>query len=144
MTTRSRRATPRRRSGLLRLHGLSGEGRYEDAAAGVLKLFAPAAARHPEGFGHLLQALDFHLTGSRELALVAPAGDAGAIDPFLDLLRSGYGPRIVLAGGEEGATEPPLMRDRPALDGGPAAYLCERFACQAPVGSPDELAGLLG
>ena len=51
---------------------------------------------------------------------------------------------MVTAAGEEGATEPALLAERPALDGGPAAYVCERFACQAPVGTPEELAALLG
>jgi uncharacterized protein YyaL (SSP411 family) len=26
-----------------------------------------------------------------------------------------------------------LLADRPAVDGMPAAYVCERFTCQAPV-----------
>jgi hypothetical protein len=129
--------------GLLRLHGLSGDGRYEEAAAGILKLFAPTSSRHPDGFGHLLQAIDFHLSGSRELALIAPGGDGDAIRPFLEVARNEHRPRLVLAGGEAEATEPPLLRERPALNGGPAAYVCEHFACQAPVGTPDELAALL-
>ena len=129
--------------GLLRLHGLSGDGNYEEAAAGVLKLFAPAASRHPDGFGHLLQALDFYLSGSRELALVTPAGDDAALDPFLELVRSEYRPRLVLAGGEQGESGPPLLQQRRASEGGPAAYLCERFASQAPVGTTEELESLL-
>ena len=131
--------------GLLRLHALTGEARYEEAAIGALRLFAPAAARHPDGFGHLLQALDFHLSGSRELALVAPAGQAapGALAPMLDVVRSSFRPRLALAAGPEGAEAPPLLRDRPAARGRPAAYLCERFTCKAPVSDPAELADLL-
>ena len=36
------------------------------------------------------------------------------------------------------------MAGRTALDGRAAAYVCERFACQRPVGDPGELAALLG
>src|SRR5436309_58139 len=43
--------------GLLRLAALSGEHGYEQWAVGVLRLFYSGAIRHPEGFGHLLQAL---------------------------------------------------------------------------------------
>jgi uncharacterized protein YyaL (SSP411 family) len=49
----------------------------------------------------------------------------------------------VIAAGEAGESEPPLLADRPGLEGGAAAYLCERFTCQAPVGTPEELAELL-
>jgi uncharacterized protein YyaL (SSP411 family) len=47
--------------GLLRLALLSGEGKYERHGLGVLRLLFPLAARHPQAFGHLLQAADFYL-----------------------------------------------------------------------------------
>ena len=56
--------------GLLRLAALTGEARYEDAALGVLALFGDLLRRSPLAFGHLLQALDFHLAPVREVALV--------------------------------------------------------------------------
>ena len=37
---------------------------------GVLRLLHALAAEHPQAFGHLLQALDFHLSPVREVALV--------------------------------------------------------------------------
>jgi uncharacterized protein YyaL (SSP411 family) len=54
----------------------------------------------------------------------------------------------VLAGGPapgpEGEPPPvPLLVGRDLVDGHPAAYVCEHFACQAPVGEPEALAGLL-
>ena len=56
--------------GLLRLAALTGEARYEEAGLGVLRLFADLLQRSPLAFGHLLQALDFHLSPVREVALV--------------------------------------------------------------------------
>jgi uncharacterized protein YyaL (SSP411 family) len=35
------------------------------------------------------------------------------------------------------------LADRPALDGGAAAYVCERFTCKLPVGKPADLAAQL-
>jgi len=37
----------------------------------------------------------------------------------------------------------PLTRARSVRDGKAAAYVCERFACQAPVTDPEALAALL-
>ncbi|MDQ3722839.1 MAG: thioredoxin domain-containing protein, partial [Actinomycetota bacterium] len=56
--------------GLLRLAALTGEARYEGAALGVLRLFGDLLRHSPLAFGHLLQALDFHLAAVREVALV--------------------------------------------------------------------------
>jgi uncharacterized protein YyaL (SSP411 family) len=133
--------------GLLRIAALTGEARYEERAVGVLRLFSVAAERHPDAFGHLLQALDFHLAPTREVALIAPAngGVPGAgLDELAGVVRSAHRPHVVLAGGPEGSERPELLRERPAVEGRPAAYVCERFACQAPVTVPEELDSALG
>jgi uncharacterized protein YyaL (SSP411 family) len=133
--------------GLLRLAALTGETGYEDRAAGGMRLFAPAATRHPDAFGHLLQAIDFHLSSTHEIALVAPANGTRARDPLEELarvVRSTHRPHVVLAGGSEGTDRPELLRSRPAVEGKPAAYVCEHFACKAPVTEPSDLAAALG
>ena len=56
--------------GLLRLAALTGEHEYERRAVSVLRLLHPIAPKHPQAFGHLLQALDFHLAPVKEVALV--------------------------------------------------------------------------
>jgi uncharacterized protein YyaL (SSP411 family) len=124
--------------GLLRLAALTGERDYERQAEAVFALFAKPATQHPESFAHLLRALDFHLSPTREVALVGD--DPGELAAAV---RSAFRPHLVLAGGPEGSTEPPLLRDRPSVDGQPTAYICEHFACQAPVSTPKELLGLL-
>ncbi len=128
--------------GLLRLAALTGESAYEERAVGTIRLFAPAAAQHPDAFGHLLRAIDFHLSPVREVALVAP-GNGGATSAGLDelarVVRSAHRPHVVLAGGPEGSERPELLRQRPAVEGRPAAYVCEHFTCQAPVTEPQDL-----
>jgi uncharacterized protein len=124
--------------GLLRLAALTGERRYEEQAEGVFRLFAKSAARHPEAFAHLLRALDFHLSPTKEVALTG--------DDLTDLaavVRSQLRPHLVLAGGPEGAATPPLLQERTTVDGEPAAYVCEHFSCQQPVTEPEALADLL-
>jgi uncharacterized protein len=132
--------------GLLRLAALTGEGSYEEWATGVLRLFGKAAPRQPEAFAHLLRALDFHTSPTSEVALVAPPAPGDSGEPLSELaaiVRSRFRPHLVLAGGPEGADVPPLMRDRTAVEGKPAAYVCEHFSCRTPVTSPEDLAALL-
>jgi uncharacterized protein len=120
--------------GLLWLAGLSGEQRYADQATGVLRLFAGAAVRHPDAFGHLLQALDFRLSPTRELALCGTS-----LDELAAVARERFRPHLVMAGGPEGSEIPELMRGRTEVTGRPAAYLCENFSCRMPVTEPDDL-----
>jgi uncharacterized protein YyaL (SSP411 family) len=110
-----------------------------------VRLFAPAAARHPDAFGHLLQAIDFHLSPVREVALVAPSngGGSAALDDLAGVVRSAHRPHIVLAGGPEGSERPELLRERTSVEGHPAAYVCEHFTCKQPVTDPAALADLL-
>ncbi len=122
--------------GLLRLAALTGESSYEERAVGVLRLLHPLAARHPHAFSHLLQALDFQLGDVREVALAGE--DTAALERTV---RGAFRPRVVLAGGGPGAV--PLLEGRAPVDGRPAAYVCEGFACQAPVTEPAELEALL-
>ncbi|MEK6326805.1 MAG: thioredoxin domain-containing protein [Actinomycetota bacterium] len=139
--------------GLLRLAALTGEHEYERHAVGVFRLLHGAAARHPHGLAHLLRAMDFHFASVKEVALVAPAAGAtpdapdGAVEAVAELaavVRSAFRPCVVLAGGTEGTQRPELMRERSAVNGQPAAYVCENFACRRPVTEPEELAAALG
>jgi uncharacterized protein YyaL (SSP411 family) len=123
--------------GLLRLAALTGEQSYEQAALGHLRLLHELAPRHPQAFAHLLGAIDFYTAPTREVALVGE--DRGALER---VVRARFRPHIVIAGGEPDGV--PLLEGRTPVDGRAAAYVCEHFACRAPVTEPDELAALLG
>ncbi len=124
--------------GLLRLAALTGERDYGRQAEGVFALFAKPATQHPESFAHLLRALDFHLSPTKEVALI---GDD--VSELASAVRSTLRPHLVLAGGPEGSEQPPLLSQRTLVDAHPAAYVCEHFSCQQPVTSPSMLASLL-
>jgi len=126
--------------GLLRLAALTGELLYEREAVGALRLLHEVAGRHPIAFGHLLQAIDFYLAPVKEVALV---GDDVA--PLARVVRGAFRPHMVVAGSAEnpGTEEVPLLAGRAPVDGLAAAYVCEHFACQRPVTTPEELEALL-
>ena len=127
--------------GLLRLAALTGEHEYERQAVGALRLGHEVAVRHPQAFGHLLQAIDFHTAPVREVALVGE--DLGGLER---VVRSAHRPHLVLAGAREPQRHGgvPLLEGRTPVDGRAAAYVCEDFVCQRPVTEPEELRALLG
>jgi uncharacterized protein len=120
--------------GLLRLALVTGEAAYEERALGVLRVLAPIVGRHPHGFGHALQAFDFHLSRVDEVALV---GSGAEFDDLARVMRRGYRPHVVLAGGPSDGV--PLLEGREPVDGQAAAYVCQGFVCQAPVTSTEDL-----
>jgi uncharacterized protein YyaL (SSP411 family) len=118
---------------LLRLARIWGDDGLERQGAGVLRLVRDAIARVPSAFGWALCALDLHLSPPRELAI------AGAADsPIARAALRGFDPNAVAAFGP--ADDVPLLAGKTPVDGAPAVYACERFACRAPVTDPAELA----
>jgi uncharacterized protein YyaL (SSP411 family) len=117
---------------LLRLGRIYGDDELERRAAGVLRLVRNGLARVPTGFGHALNALDLYLSPARELAIVG----ADAREPAREAL-SRWEPNTVVAwsrGAEdERAQAVPLLAGKDTVDGQPALYVCENFACRAPV-----------
>jgi hypothetical protein len=118
---------------LLRLARIWGDDELEREAVGALRLVRDLLPRAPTAFGWALCALDLHLSPPRELAIVGGLGS----DVARAALR-GFDPNAVVAFGR--ADDVPLLEGKTLVDGRPAVYVCERFACQAPVTDPTELA----
>jgi uncharacterized protein len=118
---------------LLRLARIWGDDELERRAAGVLRLVRDGLARAPGAFGHALCALDLYLSPPRELAIAGSPEDAVAKAALAQ-----FEPNAVVAFGPSG--EVPLLAGKDYVDGRAAVYVCERFACQAPITKPSELA----
>jgi uncharacterized protein YyaL (SSP411 family) len=119
---------------LLRLSRLWGEQELERQAVGVFRFVAPLLSRAPSAFGHALNALDLHFSPPREIAIVGPPGS--------EVARAALGsfdPNAVVAFGP--SDEVPLLAGKDLVDGRPAVYVCEGFACQAPVTEARALGG---
>jgi uncharacterized protein YyaL (SSP411 family) len=114
---------------LARLARIWGDDELEQRAASALQLVAGPITRVPSAFGWALVGLDLHLSPPRELAIVGPPGTEIARAALAD-----WDPRAVVAFGP--AEEVPLLAGKGLVDGRPAVYVCERFACRAPVTDP--------
>jgi uncharacterized protein YyaL (SSP411 family) len=67
--------------GLLRLAQLTGEQRYERSGSSVIELLHAIAAKHPTSFGHMLQAMHWHVAPMRPIACVLPVRPGGGQSP---------------------------------------------------------------
>jgi uncharacterized protein YyaL (SSP411 family) len=117
---------------LLRLGRIWGDEELDRLGAGVLQLVTSAMTRVPTAFGWALCALDLYLSPPRELAVVGPVRSEvarAALRPFQ--------PNTVVAVGP--SPDVPLLEGKTLVGGKPAVYVCERFACRAPVVDPAEL-----
>ncbi len=125
---------------LLKLASLTARGQYYDLAKSGLARVADAVMRFPTAFGRWLNAADYALENTRQIAIVYPNGLQSA-QPLLDVVHAAYRPNIIVAA----ASEPPppgapaLLAERPLLDGQPTAYVCEHFVCKLPVNTPEAL-----
>jgi uncharacterized protein YyaL (SSP411 family) len=122
---------------LLRLGRIYGDAEMENRALGVFRLARPLLERAPTAVGHLLCALQLHFSPPREVAVV------GASEELRKAALEGFQPSTVFAFASEPTDAVPLLAAKGLVGGRPAAYVCERFACQAPVTSPDELRAAL-
>jgi uncharacterized protein YyaL (SSP411 family) len=111
---------------LLRLARIWGDDELERRAVGVLRLVRDVIPRAPTAFGWALCALDLHLSPPRELAIAG-----GPRTPVARAALRGLEPNAVVAFGP--ADDVPLLAGKALVDGQPAVYVCERFACRAPV-----------
>ncbi len=118
---------------LLKLARIYGDDELERRAVGVFRLVHQALARVPAAFGHALTALDLHFSPPKEIAIVGPVDSPvarAALEPFQ--------PSTVVAVGP--SEDVPLLAGKDLVEGRPAVYVCERFACQAPFTDPAEVA----
>jgi uncharacterized protein YyaL (SSP411 family) len=130
---------------LLRLVKLSGRADLWQKAERTLKLYAELMAEHPAAAGQMLIALDFYLGPVRELALVGEPGSED-LKRVLRAIHGKFRPNKVVAFAAAGAAPPavlPLLAGKEAVGGKVTLYVCEDFACRAPlVGAEAAEAGL--
>ena len=116
----------------IRIGRLWGDAALEQQGADALRVLVPALRQAPRAFSWALCAVALELGPPRELAIVAA--------PSSELARAAlapFAPDTVAAFGPDESV--PLLAGKTPVDGLPAVYVCERFACQIPVTDPNLL-----
>ncbi len=128
---------------LLRLSTITGRLEFRDEAARVLIMMKDAMARQPTGFGRMLGVLDGFLAPSREVVIVGPPEDERT-RRLQRVLQIRYMPHTISAHlWPEGGSDLPILAGRTQVDRRPTAYVCQNYACNLPVVTPEELSAQL-
>jgi uncharacterized protein YyaL (SSP411 family) len=118
----------------LKMAALTDRVDFRQKAEEMLGQIAEQALRYPTGFARWLTAADFALGVVKQIAIVGDPVMEEA-QHLLGILREGFHPLRVVAASPLPlpVKAPPLIYDRPQIDGKPTAYVCEGFVCKLPV-----------
>jgi uncharacterized protein YyaL (SSP411 family) len=131
-------------SNLVRLGRALGKTEWEERADQTLQAYAASVEQYPAGFTQFLAALDFMIGPSREIVIAGdPSGeDTGAMLRAVQRLFLPNKVLVLCSDGEEGRrlkALAPYTEGMGPVDGQPAAYVCERYACKRPLTDPEDL-----
>jgi hypothetical protein len=135
-------------SNLLRLSQIRRDDAMRERAEKTIAAFGATLSQMPSAMPQMLVALDTSLSKPRQIVIAGQRGDEATRALVQEVHRHFVPNRIIiLADGGEArqfleSTLPELAGMRP-VDGKPTAYVCENFACQAPVNEPAALRELL-
>jgi uncharacterized protein YyaL (SSP411 family) len=128
---------------LLRMHALSGEGRYGDIAERALRAYHQAMAKNPFGYGYLWCGYAVAVRGVATLVVTGKPGDP--ISAALErTARKCFRSNLFIL--RWSGVQPVAKGLASLLEGkgdSAAAYLCHAGSCSAPVRTPEALRLLL-
>ena len=123
---------------LIRLGKLCGRADYLAAAQDTLEAATQLMNQSPTAAGQLLIALDMQLGPFSEIVLVGDPNSPETAEVLSDL-RGRYVSNRVIACRAQGNNPDgsihvdPIFVGKQSLDPAPTVYVCEKFACAAPV-----------
>lgn len=124
---------------LVRLGKLTGRGDYISAAEGILRSNAILMEQSPTAAGQMLLALDTYLGPTPEIVILGNIDQAVTAETLADLRRRYLPRKVVACRGTSQTAErkspalAALFEGRSPQPPGPTVFVCENFACQAPV-----------
>ena len=126
---------------LARMYALTADGRYADLIEAMRTAFSAYLSKAPTMLGLFVSVEDW-LTDHRSVALVGPADNEELAQMRRDLWSGEPRPMVVMQR-TSGETSVPQLADKFQQGGRPTAYVCQAFACFAPVHSTEDLRRVL-
>ncbi|MGH8775244.1 MAG: thioredoxin domain-containing protein, partial [Jiangellaceae bacterium] len=123
----------------------TGSAPHREAAERALAVYDVLGAQAPRFAGWGLAVAEALSAGPAEVAVVGAADDVRTQALRRAAVRSTAPGAAVVAGdpADPVSSTIPLLRDRPLIDGQPAAYVCRHFVCDAPTTDPARLTAQL-
>ena len=126
---------------LARMYALTSDGRYADLIEAMRTTFSAFLSKAPTMLGLFVSVEDW-LSDHRSVALVGPSHDPELERMRLELWSGAPRPMLLMRGSGQDSDVPQLA-DKLLQQGRPTAYVCQGFACSAPVHSADDLRRIL-
>jgi len=136
---------------LLKLSRLTGNPDLEQMAWEGMQFFARAFRSIPNGFTHMLSALNYALDSSLEIVIVGKQ-DATDTKEMLRTIQQFYLPdKVVLFRSQADSVDGPssilhvvpMLEAYKSVNGMATAYVCKNFQCEHPVTNPSDLSAYL-
>ncbi|HIZ98434.1 MAG TPA: thioredoxin domain-containing protein [Candidatus Janibacter merdipullorum] len=113
---------------LLTHSALTGSTEQRSLAEEAVAAQSRIITHDPRFAGWALAVAEAMLAGPLQVAIVGE----GEVGPLRRVAEASPSPGLVIVSGEPDTPGEPLLADRPLVDGGPAAYVCRGFVCDAP------------
>ena len=132
----------------MRLGRMTGNVSLEERAEMLTRAFSTQIQAQPIAYTQMLVALDFMVGPSREI-VIAGDPDHAVTRAMIEVVHGKFLPNKVVVFRQEGAQSErlfavsPFLKDMVAPGQTPAVYVCEDYACQAPIKDAKELASVL-
>ncbi|MGM0383616.1 MAG: thioredoxin domain-containing protein [Thermodesulfobacteriota bacterium] len=132
----------------LRLSRMTGDIKLEQRAEQLIRAFSKQVADQPMAYTQLLIALDFMIGPSQEIVIAGDATLANTQTMVRAIQRSFLPNTVVLLRlqGTEGkrlSSLSPFVEAMSSIHNQPTVYVCENYACKAPIKDIDELKTVL-
>ncbi|MBP2656464.1 MAG: cellobiose 2-epimerase [Firmicutes bacterium] len=132
---------------LLKLARLKNSKKLTDLAEKTLMAFQSTTEAYPQAYTFFLLAVDYHLEPPRQVVVAGTRGDT-TTEKMLRILGASFLPTtdVLLNDGDNAsmiAELLPHIADKGLVEGRASAYVCNNFACQAPVSEVKQLEELL-